>query len=51
MAGEQVPRPSDDEGAGAVSGAEEATRKAPPPTLTDEEKARLAAEVSRIEDA
>jgi len=36
---------------GAVSAAEEAARTAPPTTLTDEEKARLAAEVSRIEDA
>jgi hypothetical protein len=35
----------------AVSSAEEAARTAPPKTLTDAEKAQLAAEVSRIEDA
>jgi hypothetical protein len=36
---------------GAVSAAEEAARTAPAKALTDEEKAHLAAEVSRIEDA
>ena len=35
----------------AVSVAEEAARAAGPEALTDAEKARLAAEVSRIEDA
>ena len=38
-------------GARAVSAAEEAARTASPGALTDEEKAALAAEVSRIEDA
>jgi len=37
--------------AGDVSPAEEAARAADPGALTDEEKASLAAEVSRIEDA
>jgi hypothetical protein len=35
----------------AVSAAEEAARTASPNALTDAEKAQLAAEVSRIEDA
>jgi hypothetical protein len=35
----------------AVSAAEEAARTAGPRVLTDAEKARLAAEASRIEDA
>jgi hypothetical protein len=35
----------------AASDAEEAARTALPGALTDDEKARLAAEVSRIEDA
>lgn len=34
-----------------ASPAEEAARKVPSPALSDEEKAALAAEVSRIEDA
>lgn len=37
--------------AGDVSPAEEAARAASPSAVSDEEKARLAAEVSRIEDA
>lgn len=38
-------------GARDVSAAEAAARAAGPDTLCDEEKAKLAAEVSRIEDA
>lgn len=37
--------------AGDVSPAEQAARAAKPGAISDEEKARLAAEVSRIEDA
>jgi hypothetical protein len=40
-----------EESAHAVSAAEEAARQAGPRALTDEEKAQLAAEASRSEDA
>jgi len=52
MRSEQETQKSAEEVAGRpASHAEEAARKAPPQTLSDEEKAALAAEVSRIEDA
>ena len=44
-------RPAKPDPVRAVSAAEEAARTALPATLTDAEKASLAAEVSRIEDA